>query len=876
MMGLTTASRASATDSGIAELHPGLFSLLERRQLRRISRDGIAYGATTIVRSLRVLPSGLDAELSRAVDIAADQHRPLVAVLPLPVPAAPVAMAAAATIAAIAAAGRVRARTAVVSARLAGRQMYDELLVERERLSDLVPRTTAGERSEGSTVVTAHDCAQLLALESLDALTGLVLDLNAVDPADLGKVLRHAQHRSARRPLLLVAIASSPLDRSVAAIRRANGLMYAVDQRSLAEQAAATPLAGPGDGSALVCGTKELMRASAASLEVWDCGHGALDAATAAMWAATAALARAAARGGVSAPHVGDLRWAWAVTSSFSMLATSAERADDNAQRGPWGPPTLLDAARRARDLAVSQNESLWLRWAEAAEAAVAASGRERKAAALAQLAAKYSGAAGQQMVVLTRNRASAAALAAALLEDPRAPAEVLVASMRDFAAGRLRIADDALVVITGPLPRQYAGWLCVPPAGGLIVLTAGPWQTLCAAEQVIDTRATIRRARRDASVDGLVNRVTPLSGQVPVQLLPAAPLALVTVGGARTVFEAAQGQWDETVRRGLDSRSQQAGGERSPARAADGDGPWSPFQGDALAILERCAGRSSGASDQVLEGDVEGGVAAVGATAIASGAQVAVLPITIRPLGGGNERVLLHPPNETVTRRDGSRITPVAARALRPNDLIALVDGQARHNLFEHLVEVLEESPEWVLPLALARHWHRCVQRIPSSGMSYEEIRRRSGVSVQAATIGTWARGQAECPLDPGDVRRLAGTLGDEDVLARADAVAAALRALWQLHKNAGHWVSAQLKRASRMGLGDDALRGRVHDTVLDSRLGLRASDLLGSIRLYQVVAVGDLRSAPVGVTGSPLPPGDATALCMPHHYAKAPPGHQ
>src|SRR5262249_52009021 len=149
--------------------------------------------------------------------------RPLVAVLPLPLPAAPVALAAAATIATIAAAGRVRARTAVVSPRLAGRQMYDELLVEREQLSVMVPRTTAGDESVGSTVVTARDCAQFLALESLDALTGLVLDLSAVEPDDLGRVLSHMHHRSARRPLLLLAIASSPLDPAVAAVRRAEG-----------------------------------------------------------------------------------------------------------------------------------------------------------------------------------------------------------------------------------------------------------------------------------------------------------------------------------------------------------------------------------------------------------------------------------------------------------------------------------------------------------------------------------------------------------------------------------------------------------------------------------------------------------------------------
>lgn len=119
------ARRPSISGGSVDQPRPGLSSLLERRMLRRISRDGIPHGITGSVRSLRVLPSGLDTELSHAVDIAADQHRPLVAVLPLPLPAAPMAMAAAATIAAIAGAGRIQARiqarTAVVSPRLAGR-----------------------------------------------------------------------------------------------------------------------------------------------------------------------------------------------------------------------------------------------------------------------------------------------------------------------------------------------------------------------------------------------------------------------------------------------------------------------------------------------------------------------------------------------------------------------------------------------------------------------------------------------------------------------------------------------------------------------------------------------------------------------------------
>jgi hypothetical protein len=402
-----------------------------------------------------------------------------------------------------------------------------------------------------------------------------------------------------------------------------------------------------------------------------------------------------------------------------------------------------------------------------------------------------------------------------------------------------------------------------------LLLLAAGPWQTLRAAEQVVDARAALSRVRRNSRADGLLKEAStePLQfGQVSGQLQSAAPLATVTAGQVHMPFESAQGQWDDQVHRQLDSRKRMAVPGGGPDTPADLDGLWSPFRSDVLAVLERCAGRASGASDLILEDDVDGGAGAGKDSALmSSGAPIVVLPIRLRPLGGGDERVLLYPPDELVTRRDGLKVKSVAARALRANDLVALVDGQARQDLFEHVIEKLEESPEWRLQVRLARKWQRCVRRIPDSGMTYEEIRCRAGLSVSASAIGTWARGQTEYLLNGGDVRRLAQMLNDDDVLSRADAVATALHMLWDLHRQVGRWLSLKLAQASRVGLGDDAIRGQIRDDVVDPRLGLRASDLLGSIHLYQVIAVEDRCCAPAGAVGSPLPAADAAALCRP-----------
>jgi hypothetical protein len=871
MMNPITARRPASSGQARTQAAPGLSSLLDRRQLRRACRDGIVLGASGAVRSLRVLPSGLDTELSYAVDTAATRRCPLVAVLPLSLPAAPMAMAAAATIAAIAAAGRVHARTAVVSARLAGRQMYQELLVDREQLSALVPRAAAGDSGEGSVVVTAHDCAQLLSLESMDDLTGLVLDLSAVDPGDLKRVLAHLRHRSTHRPLLLLAITGSPLDPAVGMIRQSGGLVYAVDQAALAAQAAVTPGSRPGDGPALVCGPDDLLRGATASLELRDCGDRALDDAVSSMWGATADVASAMGRSG-SEQQASDLRWAWAVTSSFSALATSAARADFHAGYGLWSPPSLTDAPQRGRDLAVRENQSLWLHWADAAAAAVAASERESKAADVARVTADLARE-GRPLLVLARNRSAAAALRSALLENPVA-ADVPVASMRDFAASRLRASSEAIVVVTGPVPRPYSGWLTVPPAAGLLVVNAGPQQALRSARQVIDARRALALARADAVADGLVPGLQQGSCRRPGGELPGGPgLAFVTAAGLRVPFESGGGQWDEQARQYLEDRAGEEGQLPSGRGTAQEATLWTPFQDDVLAALERRAGRTAGAADQMLENDADGGTGTgTSIAAMASGELVPVIPVSLCPLEGGAEFTVLQPPGETVTRRDGLQVKAVSARALRPGDLVALTDGQARRDLFGHVVDALEETPEWGLQAELARRWRECVQGIHRSGLSYEEIRRGSGVSVQAGTIGTWARGRVECPLNPEDVRRLARFLGDDEVLSRADAVSTSLRELWRLHRKAGRWLSARLAAASRAGLEDDAIRGRVQDDVLDPALGLRASDLLGAIRLCRVTAIGAEALAPSGATGSPLAPSDAAALCSPASGAARP----
>ncbi len=150
----------------------------------------------------------------------------------------------------------------------------------------------------------------------------------------------------------------------------------------------------------------------------------------------------------------------------------------------------------------------------------------------------------------------------------------------------------------------------------------------------------------------------------------------------------------------------------------------------------------------------------------------------------------LLVEPDDVLYRRRGDEARRVAAKALAPGDVVALVDATARRDLFDSVVEVLSELPKYAPLDLLISYWHDRARAARDRGYTHREIlaSMRSGSDrtslTSEQTIGTWIRGDSEGPDDPDDVRRFAAAVSDRELGDRADAVGQALRTKRILHR--------------------------------------------------------------------------------------------
>jgi hypothetical protein len=223
----------------------------------------------------------------------------------------------------------------------------------------------------------------------------------------------------------------------------------------------------------------------------------------------------------------------------------------------------------------------------------------------------------------------------------------------------------------------------------------------------------------------------------------------------------------------------------------------------------------------------------------------------------------LLVEPNDVLYRRRGDEARRVAAKALAPGDIVALVDATARRDLFDSVIDVLSELPKYAPLGQLISFWHDRARAARDRGYTRREIlaSMRSGPDRTSITcertIGMWIRGDSEGPGDPDDVRRFAAAVSDQELSDRADAVGQALRTSGILHRAVGRWLSAQIT-------GAQLHRG---DALVDPELGVHVADLLEAVSVHEVAAVDpQLMSAPAGAVGVLLDPETALAAVDAH----------
>jgi len=795
--------------------------VVRRGELRHRTDRGVRRFATTC----------FDDELLAAIDAAAAAAVPLALVVPLPAVDTPVVLGAAALAAEIARTKSLNVRATVVSRRLSQRASYDQLFIGKDRLGDVIPRARLTVDGRLETIGTAR-CASrgrmVLTSDSVRA-TGskgaIVVDGTGADPGDLRAVLGRGRQ--------FVYVTDNPFDAMLQVIRDAGGVVWAFDPAALSQLAATSDVVR-GDGVDALAAPAELLDvAGSAERLVWAPGEDTdLDATLRAAWSALGRLAGFTdGSDAFAAAHA--LRWAWGTLATFTLSVTSPQCYDRHLPPGPYAAK-LADAAGHAHAVARNTVGAVRDAWAAAADAFTDMHAAAAAAPKLPLVQTWLDSLADGERrgLLVTRNRAAVAALTATLDESPhvfhRWSDRVRVVSVRDVVYGRVDGLPVDSMLVTGPVPRAYASLIAVPPALKALTLAAGTWEAARAARQVTGTLRELG-ALRKATVTGASTRL-----RVPA----ARSTAAANAGGDGVAI------WrDGTVTAANDLPE------------GPGGSPWEPFGLDLLAVI---AGARRAGSDDAADVPPPARGSAGGTTA-----SVTAIMVTF-----ADGRCLLVEPNDMLYRRRDDEARRVAAKALAPGDVVALVDATARRDLFDSVVDVLSELPKYAPLGLLISFWHDRARAARDRGYTHREIlaSMRSGSDrtsrTSDRTIGTWIRGNCEGPVDPDDVRRFAAAVNDQELLRRADAVGQALRTSRILHRAVGRWLSAQITGAQL----------RRDDALIDPELGVHVADLLEAVSVHEVAAVdSQLVSAPVGAVGVLLDPETVPVAIAAHARGSA-----
>src|SRR5579883_377932 len=161
--------------------------------------------------------------------------------------------------------------------------------------------------------------------------------------------------------------------------------------------------------------------------------------------------------------------------------------------------------------------------------------------------------------------------------------------------------------------------------------------------------------------------------------------------------------------------------------------------------------------------------------------------------------------PNQAISRLDRGNISEVAAKSLLPDDRIILIDGGARKDLFDLLVEQLEELPEFTAVVLLIQDWQERVRAgFIASGFTYQEILDRlAGSAIRtSATIGGWIRGSVHGPKDPLDIQRFGRVIGDDVLIEQWEMMGKALETMRRHRRKFGRMLASALSGVSESQL--------------------------------------------------------------------------
>jgi hypothetical protein len=187
-----------------------------------------------------------------------------------------------------------------------------------------------------------------------------------------------------------------------------------------------------------------------------------------------------------------------------------------------------------------------------------------------------------------------------------------------------------------------------------------------------------------------------------------------------------------------------------------------------------------------------------------------------------------------------------VTAEELQVGDAILLVGENKRAGLFETIAELAERQPFMEYLAAFRRRWRIAVQGLAAKysshdGIDYPTLRRdlkAEGATIESeAAIRLWIQGHIIGPESVESIKAVGIVAGNPAVAGQAKEFQRAFRKIRGLRRGIGHRLSNIIRTSFKhLALGDAPPRSE----ALDDRLGIPFEELLESIDIAEVLAIG------------------------------------
>jgi hypothetical protein len=760
----------------------------QARHLSDLARSG-QIGRMTSNQSLRrFIPNRFDLQLLSLIHAALEKQIPLAIVLPLQDTRITILLAAAILVDDFVHTASCNARVAVVSKQLGLRQFYEDLYLGRQmhpaRLAECYPGMLLLE--DGTTSALHGDSPYYGRLSFVPDLTrlerlsrpreickhGLIIDARAVQRNELHPLLTQV---AGQVPLFYFT--RDPAD-SALQLFHEQGVIWAWDTRSLAM------LIDEADTPDALCFTTGLPRACFSSTyTVTGPSVSQTDQDLLRLWDDLTVLAKQPGH------HHFSLQWVWGVFNILSHLIVPIGIYDEQARQS-WHATVIGEVVAKAtafsRNTPHVHEQEYWDILTDDLETAIQHMTDMNAKTGLLMTWVRQQLTNSKKGLILTRNRVSAKVLYDYLQQSQDIPFDwhtsIEIATFADLDAGKFPPSPTD-ILLTGPLPGGLSGFLASPLAASVTFLAHGPWEAGRIRRQILAATGQMEALARGAIHIEAWNRLFPD--------LPAESRSLTEV----SIHMNCQDQ------------------HSTPSHLKEAT--WDPFTVHPA---------------RSISPDVTDAVHSAPTSPYEHGYQsmVPALQITFADGTGYFE------PNQRISRIHGKDIQEIAAKSLQAGERILLMDGGARQDLFDHLVEQLEDLPEFAAITLLVQEWQ---QRIKVGWyrhtLTYQQaLAQMHGTTiVTPATIGGWIRGTVHGPKDAEDIYRLGLVLEDSFLTDRWQAIGKALETMRIHRRKFGRMLARAIAGLSTEQLEDQG--------YFDRRLGIHYSDLARAISVHQVCHV-------------------------------------